>query len=231
MAYTADYVRDVQRKLNVIGVGTLHGPLAVDGSLGPTTKATIGHFQYGWNPAPSARYQWLATDEDPGAKTFDALNLSVYLGGLASPHFRFREVACKHCGYVNVRRELFQALEVYRAAFLPAGMSVLSGCRCKAHNDSVGGADNSQHLYGSAADVKQVRSLTPVKQLRRFSGIELSSVSLVCHVDVRHLTGTNFTGSSVDRPAVFRWATTLTGADFVTAQDLNESYLERACHL
>jgi uncharacterized protein YcbK (DUF882 family) len=32
-------------------------------------------------------------------------------------------------------------------------MTVLSGCRCEDHNRAVGGVENSQHVYGRAADI------------------------------------------------------------------------------
>lgn len=195
---------DIQKKLIAIGLGVNAASqhMSPDGSYGPMTADAVVRFQQG-----SAF--GLLVDGDAGPDTQRALSFTEYVGGLASSHFRFREFACPHCGYVNVKRQLCSALEVYRADFSPTGMSVLSGTRCPLHNRSVGGAQNSQHLYGAAGDAIQIQTEPPVQRIRRFSGIEISSRGLVCHVDVRAETGTNFTGSSVDNPAVFRWPTTV----------------------
>lgn len=50
-------------------------------------------------------------------------------------------------------QELAKNLEVIRAA-VGGPITINSGYRSPAHNKSVGGAKNSQHLYGRAADIK-----------------------------------------------------------------------------
>jgi uncharacterized protein YcbK (DUF882 family) len=71
----------------------------------------------------------------------------------ASPYFSRAEFACKcGCGYDTVDYELIKVLEYIREHFdMP--VVVTSGCRCRDHNESVGGSESSQHLYGRASDI------------------------------------------------------------------------------
>ena len=55
------------------------------------------------------------------------------------------------CGYDTVDTELLDMLNQIRAAFGP--VRITSGCRCPEHNAEVGGAPDSQHLRGRAADI------------------------------------------------------------------------------
>lgn len=73
-----------------------------------------------------------------------------------SKHFTRAELECK-CGCAVpalVEKELTilaKGLERIRKQLGP--LSILSGYRCKTQNDKVGGARNSQHLLGTAADL------------------------------------------------------------------------------
>lgn len=75
-----------------------------------------------------------------------------------TPHFRSKEFNCKDGTHVpnqympNVKA-LAQQLEVLRAALGNKPIIITSGYRTPAHNKKVGGADNSQHLTASAADI------------------------------------------------------------------------------
>jgi uncharacterized protein YcbK (DUF882 family) len=70
-----------------------------------------------------------------------------------SPDFNREEFACGcGCGYDTVDAELLAVLQRTRDHFgMP--IKINSGCRCAKHNRSVGGAPNSQHLLGRAADI------------------------------------------------------------------------------
>jgi uncharacterized protein YcbK (DUF882 family) len=57
-------------------------------------------------------------------------------------------------------QELLENLQILRDE-LNAPITIISGWRSKLHNDQVGGAKNSQHLYARAADVK-VKGMHPV---------------------------------------------------------------------
>ena len=77
---------------------------------------------------------------------------------MLSKHFKKREFACKDgCGLGladgDVNPELVAVLEDVREHF---GRPVVinSGLRCQTHNKRVGGAPRSQHLLGTAADIR-----------------------------------------------------------------------------
>ena len=70
-----------------------------------------------------------------------------------STHFSRSEMACKcGCGFDTCDAELLRILEEIRSHF-DRPITINSACRCKSHNARVGGSDNSQHLYGRAADI------------------------------------------------------------------------------
>jgi len=134
-------------------------------------------------------------------------------GSTASAHFSYGEFTCKcggkhdGCRRIVVLGALIDALEALRAKHYPGGLVVTSGYRCVAHNTSVGGAARSQHLYGAAADVAQVAKTSQVKALGRFSGIGYKgSTGKVQHVDVRHVSPANTTGSTTASPALWQYS-------------------------
>lgn len=81
-------------------------------------------------------------------------------------YFRREEFACKcgKCGGfpVDVDRNLVELLDKVRGHY-GKPTRVNSGIRCKTHNAKVGGASNSQHLYGTAADIATISGTTPAK--------------------------------------------------------------------
>jgi hypothetical protein len=113
--------------------------------------------------------------------------------GDLSQNFSRREFAC-HCGCGfgmnegDVHPELVQLLERIREHF-DAPISITSGCRCATHNHLVGGAKNSQHLQGKAADIKVigVRPEQVAKWLERTNPLRLGigRYDRWTHVDVR----------------------------------------------
>ena len=71
-----------------------------------------------------------------------------------SKNFTLSEFSCKcGCGFNGIHAELVAVLQDLADHFC-AEVIVNSACRCKAHNKSVGGSTYSQHIYGTAADVK-----------------------------------------------------------------------------
>lgn len=76
-----------------------------------------------------------------------------------SPHFSRSEFKCPCCDFSTVDYELLNTLEHIRTHF-DSPVTITSGCRCTPHNQAVNGSPNSQHLYGSAADI-QVSGVEP----------------------------------------------------------------------
>ena len=73
--------------------------------------------------------------------------------GDISKYFNRAEFACKDdCGFDDIDMELVKRLDAMREA-LGLPLVIDSGCRCAAHNATVGGEPNSAHLRGMAADV------------------------------------------------------------------------------
>jgi len=72
--------------------------------------------------------------------------------GDLTEHFSRADFACKDgCGFDAVSMDLVERLERMRA-FLGERIIIESGCHCPKHNAEVGGATNSAHLTGEAAD-------------------------------------------------------------------------------
>ncbi len=77
-----------------------------------------------------------------------------------SPHFLRSEFACKcGCGFATVDPVLIEQLELLRMA-LGRPIVIDDACRCEIHNKKVGGAAESQHMLGRAADIR-VGTYTP----------------------------------------------------------------------
>ena len=70
-----------------------------------------------------------------------------------SPHFLLSEFACPCCGQTrqSAAQQLADALEPVRAEYGP--LRILSGYRCRKHNDKVKGQTYSQHMLGLAVDI------------------------------------------------------------------------------
>ena len=170
----------------------------------------VANFQRGWNLGDALR-----VDGDMGPVTSNALRISIkrHRAGLpdASAHFSFREFACKcgghftSCMRIKILRVQIQRLERYRqdvGAFHP-----LSGYRCPGHNAAVGGAKNSQHMYGAATDVPKEVSHQHVAGMHLFAGIGYSrSSGKVAHVDSRDRSGHNTTGGTPTHPTDWVYA-------------------------
>lgn len=114
--------------------------------------------------------------------------------GDLTKNFNRAEFACKGancCGHsapVSVR--LVNALQTLRDK-LGVPLTINSGFRCVKHNAAVGGKPNSQHLYGTAADVACPKGYTPkllaqtAEELCLFDGIGIYHNKNFVHLDVR----------------------------------------------
>jgi uncharacterized protein YcbK (DUF882 family) len=111
-----------------------------------------------------------------------------------SNHFNSKEFECpcKACDqevqYID--QNLVAKLEKTRATF-GIGLIVNSGYRCSAHNKEVGGAEDSAHVKGLAADITPVRkTLDDLDNLYEICYNEFSNIGdgrrlTFIHVDTR----------------------------------------------
>lgn len=106
--------------------------------------------------------------------------------GDLSAHFSRSEFADHRTGQVYVAPELVRALEVLRHEIGDRPITIVSGYRSPSTNKAVGGASNSQHLWGRAADLSDALGVT-IEQAKAagFSGIGVNPRGHVVHVDVR----------------------------------------------
>jgi hypothetical protein len=103
-----------------------------------------------------------------------------------SEHFKKSELACHHCQECKVNIELILALEKLRNK-VNRPIIITSGYRCLIHNRSIGGAKQSQHLYGNAVDIK-IGGLSPttVAGLAKQCGFTWTKVYATwTHIDIR----------------------------------------------
>jgi zinc D-Ala-D-Ala carboxypeptidase len=166
-------------------------------------------FQRGYNLGDA-----LVVDGKNGPRTRTAIRTSLarHKAGkpTASAHFSFTEFACRcggrraGCAIIRVHRELLESLEDYRSIAGP--VAVVSGYRCPGHNAAVGGASSSQHVLGSACDVRPLLKTAAVARRRRFAGIGYQGdTGLVRHVDRRDCSGNNTTGGTLARPTTWKY--------------------------
>jgi peptidoglycan hydrolase-like protein with peptidoglycan-binding domain len=149
LAYLGYYVSNIDGKWGALSKTATKAfqkdyKLSADGIFGPETEKKI--------------LAVVATGEVPAAEQITTEWKDI-------KYFERREFACKcgRCGGFPVEPswELIDVLENIREHF-GAAVSISSGVRCKTHNKNVGGADESQHLYGTAADIK-VKGVSPSK--------------------------------------------------------------------
>lgn len=111
--------------------------------------------------------------------------------GKLSEHFSEDEFRCRCCGKLPERGmnpELIERLELLRA-LVGRPLVPNSGYRCSRHNAEVGGAANSQHMKGTAADILAagigVEELARAAEKVGFRGIGRYKRKGFVHVDVR----------------------------------------------
>lgn len=108
--------------------------------------------------------------------------------GDLSAHFSKKEFACKCCGKFIPCPELVEKLEKFRELCGNKPMVLSNGTRCEKHNGEVGGAAKSQHLYGTAADVRRIAGLSvdQMAKLAERAGFDgIGKYNWGVHVDVR----------------------------------------------
>lgn len=104
--------------------------------------------------------------------------------GDLSPHFSSGEFADRSTGHlVRPPEKLVQVLELIRA-LRPGPLTIVSGHRCPDHNAAVGGAPDSRHIHGDAADIPAGRATRIQAEACGAVGIGVRG-GWVVHVDVR----------------------------------------------
>ncbi|MER7082652.1 zinc D-Ala-D-Ala carboxypeptidase [Saccharopolyspora kobensis] len=148
---SGDDVRNLQ--IRVAGYPGSGGKLAIDGQYGPATKDAVARFQQAYG---------LSADGIAGAETFNKI-YELQDDDCSPADFDYSEL--NRCnsdwsgGNVSAAEAKANALVVMwklqamRHAMGDAPIVVNGGFRSKSCNDSVGGAPNSRHLYGDAADL------------------------------------------------------------------------------
>lgn len=129
----------LQTKLNALGLNVGD----TDGIYGANTEKQVKELQNIFN---------LGVDGIAGKKTFDLLSKLDQV-----KHFKLDEFRCRHCKQLKLDINLLLKLEELRQRTGP--LIINSGYRCPVYNRSkaVGSNDNSQHIRGTAADVKGTR--------------------------------------------------------------------------
>jgi zinc D-Ala-D-Ala carboxypeptidase len=163
--------------------------VAVDGQYGPGTAAAVKRFQKAYG---------LTADGVAGATTHAKLNALEDSADGSTANFEFSEFYSKdgsgfNNGKVsattvkeNVRRLMYK-LEAVRKKAGGSAVTINSGFRSISHNAAVGGASNSQHMYGIASDIvvagHSVSQVTALAKTSGFSGV--IPYSTFNHVDSR----------------------------------------------
>lgn len=69
-------------------------------------------------------------------------------------NFKLDEFRCKHCKKLKLDIKLLELLEKIRLKTGP--LIINSGYRCPSHNKNIGGSPSSQHLEGTASDIRPI---------------------------------------------------------------------------
>ncbi|MGZ4391487.1 MAG: peptidoglycan-binding domain-containing protein [Gaiellaceae bacterium] len=177
----AGSIETVQHQLVACGFG-----IEISGELDDRTREAIRFFQTGWCGDAA-----LAADGELTPATVEALAFSAANGGSLGPranNFRYQEFRLDNKGDPRVRRSVGLAVQAYRNTFGPT--TIVRSSSTKEHNEAVGGASNSRHLFPDhwdAVDVSpQIRRVAEVTALGVWTGIGHHAASgLVDHIDLR----------------------------------------------
>ncbi|MFD3484396.1 D-Ala-D-Ala carboxypeptidase family metallohydrolase [Streptomyces sp. NPDC058665] len=142
-----------QLQIRVAGHVGNAAPLVIDGEFGPATASAVKRFQSAYG---------LAADGVAGQNTFNKI-YELQDDDCTPIHFTYAELNTCNSTWAggavsaataksNALRTMWK-LEAMRHAMGDQPLRVTSGFRSQACNAAVGGASNSRHLYGDAADI------------------------------------------------------------------------------
>jgi uncharacterized protein YcbK (DUF882 family) len=112
-----------------------------------------------------------------------------------SKYFKPSEFRCKcklsTCDTIPPQAHFLKTIDLLRER-VGSPLIITSGCRCVVHNQMEGGAKNSAHLYGLAADI-DISMFDPIEKLKIFTialdlfeGVGIGNT--IIHVDLKHAT-------------------------------------------
>ena len=159
-----------QLQIRVGGYPGYAAVLAVDGVFGAKTKSAVARFQSAYG---------LASDGVAGTNTYNKI-YSLQSSDNTPIHFNTRSsVKCNSSwsggrvgastAKANALRVMWK-LEALRHALGDRPITISSGFRSTSCNSRVGGATNSRHLYGDAADLTGVHSFCTLAKQSRYHG-------------------------------------------------------------
>ncbi|MFD0319148.1 D-Ala-D-Ala carboxypeptidase family metallohydrolase [Streptomyces flavalbus] len=159
-----------QLQIRVAGHVDYGEVLATDGAFGARTKAAVAKFQQAYG---------LTADGVAGPATFSKI-YALQDPDCTPVHFTYAELNKCNSDWsggavsaatakANALRTMWK-LEAMRHALGDTPLVISSGFRSYACNSAVGGASNSRHLYGDAADLVGNPSLCALAQRARYHG-------------------------------------------------------------
>lgn len=176
-------VRNLQHDLIKLGFGEFLGKWGSDGHFGSNTKLAVEQFQ---------KHFSLKVDGIVGSQTRNKIvNEKKNAGIRGTRNFSISEFVCKGSRTMlqgGMDSNLLLQLEELRYVLGGNSIIINSGYRSPNHNRSVGGAKNSQHIYGKAADIR-VNGKTPNQVYNEankiFKNGGVGRYNTFTHVDVR----------------------------------------------
>ncbi|MBB5869148.1 zinc D-Ala-D-Ala carboxypeptidase [Allocatelliglobosispora scoriae] len=177
-----------QLQIRVSGYPGYASEIGLDGVFGPATKSAVIRFQQAYG---------LSADGIAGPQTFNQI-YALQDNDCTPINFSYAEL--NNCnstwagGAVSAAQAKANALvtmwklQALRKALGGPGIVVSSGFRSTACNNAVGGASNSRHLYGDAADLAGTPSYCTLAKEARYHGFrEILGPGYPDHSDHAHV--------------------------------------------